>query len=48
MHFTKNDETFRRFCIELTLANPELINLNKVWVDMDAAVFNEFQSAICK
>ena len=48
MPFLKNEETFRRFCIELVSANPQLINLNKVGVDMEVSIFSGFQSAICK
>ena len=45
MHFTKDEETFRRFCVELILANSQLINLKKVG---EAAIFNGLQSVICK
>ena len=48
MHFTKDKGTFRRFCVELISADPQLINLKKVEVDMEAAVFSEFQSVICQ
>ena len=48
MHFIKDEETFRRFCDELISTNPQLINLKKVGVDMEAAIFNGFQSVICK
>ena len=48
MHFTKYEETFRRFCVELISANPQLINLEKVGVNMEAAIFNGFQSVILK
>ena len=48
MHFTKDEGTFRRFCVELISANPQLINLKKVGMDMKAAIFNGFQSVISK
>ena len=48
MHFTKDEGTFRKFCVELISANPHLINLKKVGVDMEAAIFNGFQSVISK
>ena len=48
MHFTKDEETFRRFRVELISANPQLINLKKVGVYMEAAIFNGFQRVICK
>ena len=47
-HFAKNEGTFRRFCVELISANPQLINLKKAGVDMEAAIFNGFQSVITK
>ena len=47
-HFTKDEQTFRKFCVELISANPQPINLKKVWVDMEAAIFNGFQSVVCK
>ena len=48
MHFTKDEGTFRKFCVELISANPHLIDLKKVGVDMEAAIFNGFQSVISK
>ena len=48
MHFTKDEGTFRRFCVELISANAQLINLKKVGGDMEAAIFNGFQSIISK
>lgn len=47
MHFTKDEETFR-FCVELISAIPQQMNLTKVGVVMDSAIFNGFQSVICK
>ena len=46
LHFSKDTETFRRFCLELISANPAISNLRKVGVDMEAAIFNGFRSAI--
>ena len=40
LHFTKNEETFRRFCAELLSANPQLNGLTKIGVDMESAIFN--------
>ena len=48
MHFIKNEDTLRRFCVELISAYHQLMNLKKVEVDMEAAIFNGFQSIICK
>ena len=48
MHFTKDEETFRRFCVELISADLQLINLKKVWVDMEVAIINGFHSVIYK
>ena len=48
MHFTKDEEIFRRFCVGLISSNPQLINLKKVRVDIDVEVFNGFQSVICR
>ena len=47
-HFTNDEGTFRRFCVGLILANSQLINLKKVGVDEEAAVFNGLQNVICK
>ena len=46
--FTKDEETFRRFYVELISANPELINLKTVDVDTEVAIFNGFLSVIYK
>ena len=48
MHFTKDEETFRRFCVELISADLQLINLKKVWVDMEVAIINGFHRVIYK
>ena len=48
MHFTKDEGTCRKICVELISANPQLINLKKVGVDIEDAIFNGFQSVICK
>ena len=48
MSFTKDEGTFRRFCVELISANPQLINLKKDGVDMEAAIFSGFHSVISK
>ena len=47
-HISKDDETFRRFCMELIASNPNLINLRKVGVDMEAAIYSGFRSVIPK
>ena len=47
MRFTKDEETSRRFCIELISANSQLINLKNFGADMEVAIFNKFQSVIC-
>ena len=48
LHFSKDDETFRRFCLELISAKPEISNLKKVGLDMEAAIFNGFKSVLPK
>ena len=35
-------------CVEMISANLQQINLKKVGVDMEAAIFNGFQSVVCK
>ena len=46
LHFTKDEETFRRFCLELIASCPDLANLKKIGVDMEAAIFKGFKSVI--
>ena len=46
LHFTKDDETFRRFCAELLSANPKLTDIKTVGVDMESAISNGFKSLI--
>jgi hypothetical protein len=46
LHFTKDETTFRRFCAELICANPSLSNIRKIGVDMEAAIFNGFNSLL--
>ena len=42
MQFTKDEETFRSFCVEMISANPQLINLKKVAEDIKAKIFSRF------
>ena len=44
-HFTKDEQTFRRFAVEL-LANPRLANLKKIGVDMEEAIYNGLSSLL--
>ena len=46
MHFTKYEEGSSMFCVELISANPQSINLKKVGVGMEVAIFTGFQSVI--
>ena len=46
MYFTKDEGTFRRFCVELISANPQLLKKDRV--DMEAAIFSGFHSVISK
>ena len=46
--FSKNEETFSRFSVELISANPHLIHLRKVGAEMETSILNGFQSIICK
>ena len=48
LHFTKDDETFRRFCAEMLCSNPQIVTLQKVGVDMEKAIFNGFKSLLPK
>ena len=36
----------KRFCLELVAANPALLNIQKLGVDMEAAIFNGFKSVL--
>ena len=47
-HFAKEEETFRRFCLELIAGNPKLMEIKKVGVDMESAIFNGFKSVLIK
>ena len=40
IHFTKEDQTFTRFALELQASNPETRKLKKIGVDMEHAIFN--------
>ena len=46
MHFTKYEEGSSMFCVELISANPQPINLKKVGVGMEVAIFTGFQSVV--
>ena len=46
LHFTKDEEAFRRFCLEMISVNPAISNLRKIGVDMEAAIFNGFKSVL--
>ena len=46
LHFTKDETTFQRFCLELLWANPGLNKIKKVGADMESAIFNGFKGAI--
>ena len=43
-HFTKEDQTFTRFALELQASNPETRKLKNTGVDMEDAIFNGVQS----
>ena len=43
-HFTKDDQTFTRFALELQASYPETRKLKKIGVDMEDAIFNGVQS----
>ena len=43
-HFTKDDQTFTRFTLELQASNSETRKLKKIGVDMEDAIFNGVQS----
>ena len=42
-HFTKKDQTFTRFALELQASNPEMRKLKKISIDMEDAIFNGVQ-----
>ena len=46
LHFTEDEETFRRFCLELLAGNPKLTELKKIGVDMEEAIFNGFKGIL--
>ena len=48
LHFTKDEETFRRFLLEMLGANPGLLNLHTIGTDMESAIFNGFHSILIK
>ena len=43
IHFTKEEETFLRFALELLSADPTLRNLKKIGVDLESAIYNGFK-----
>ena len=43
-HFKKDEETFRRFVLEMCAGNPKLIELKAVGVDMESAIYQGFKS----
>ena len=42
-HFTKDDQTFTRFALELQTSNPETIKLKEIGIDMEDDIFNGVQ-----
>lgn len=40
LHFTKDESIFKRLALEMIAFNPNIINLKKIGVDMEAAIFN--------
>ena len=46
LHFMKDEETYQRFCLEILWANIGFLNLRQIGVDMEAAIFNGFQSVL--
>lgn len=46
LHFTKTEQTFGRFALELVSANPNLKNLKFLGVDLEAAIFKGFENII--
>lgn len=45
-HFSKGRVTFRRFCSEIVTAEPGILDLRKLGVDMEAAIFQGFHDVI--
>ena len=43
-HFTKDNQTFTRFALELQASNPETRKLKKISVDMEDVIFSGVQS----
>ena len=43
-HFKKDEQAFRRFALEMCAANPKLIELKLVGVDMDSTIYQIFKS----
>ena len=40
LHFTKDEFTFSRLALEILAIKPERVNLKKIGVDMEDAIFN--------
>ena len=43
LHFTKDDNAFARFALELLHANKDVKKLKQVGVDIESAIYNGFQ-----
>ena len=43
-HFTKGNQTFTRFALELQISNPKTKKLKEIGTDMEDAIFNGMQS----
>ena len=45
-HFTKHEGAFGRFALELWAADPKLIELKNIGVDMESAIYQGFKNFI--
>ena len=46
LHFTKDEGAFDRFALELLAADPKLIELKNLGVDMESAIYQGFKNFI--
>ena len=46
IHFTKDENTFMRFAMEILASNSNLHEIKRIGVDMESAIYNGFKKAI--
>ena len=45
-HFTKDENTFMRFALEILASNSKLYEIKRIGVDMESAIYNRFKKAV--